>query len=156
MINRHPTVWLQAFEAADMHAAAAASEDELRACGGGALGVERVREVILGARDLPAERDRWQRLLDPARPGPDGAWQLGDGPALRLVADYLDRIQALVCEVSSLAHARDFLDREGVLAHAPPGELRVTPDALQGIDLRLVEGAAAPRVNAASRVRTAE
>jgi hypothetical protein len=155
MINRHPTVWLQAFEAADMHAAAAASHHELRACDGGALGIERVREVILGARDVRAERERWQRLLDPAQPDRDAAWQLGDGPALRLIADDLDRIQALVCEVSSLARARDFLDREGMLAACPPGEVRVAPDALQGVELRLVERAAV-QAHASTGVRTDE
>jgi hypothetical protein len=157
MINRHPTAWLHAFEAADMKAAAVASERELRACGGGALGIERVREVIIGARHVRDERSRWQRLLAPAQPDQDAAWELGDGPALRLVADDLDRIQALVCEVSSLARARDFLDREGMLAPCPPGEVRVARDALQGVDLRLIERAASQaHGDAPTGVRTAE
>jgi hypothetical protein len=143
MTSRHPTVWLHAFEAADMRAAAAAARDELARRGGGPLGLSGVREVVLGARDLAAERTRWQRLLAPARVGADGAWELGDGPALRLVPDDYDRIQALVCEVSSLARAGEFLDREGMLADGPAGEVRTAPGALQGVDLRFVEARAA-------------
>jgi hypothetical protein len=143
-MSPHPTVWLHAFEAADMRAAAAAAAEELSGRGGGALGLERVREVVLGARDLATEQEHWQRLLAPARPGPDGAWQLGDGSALRLVSDELDRIQALVCEVSSLERAGEFLGREGMLADGPAGEVRIAPDALQGVDLRLVESRAVP------------
>jgi hypothetical protein len=135
----HPAVWLHAFHAADMRAAAAAARDELSACGGGALGIERVREVVLSARDLPAERARWERLLAPARPDADDAWPLGEGPALRLVADEVDRIQALVCEVSSLERAHEALDRTGLVAERREGELRAAPDRLQGVDLRFAE-----------------
>ena len=141
-LSPHPAVWLHSFEAADMGAAAAAATEELQGRQGGALGLERVREVVLGARDPAAEQRRWQRLLAPVQTGPDGAWQFGDGPALRLVGDKLDRIQALVCEVSSLVLAGKFLEREGMLADGPAGEVRVAPEALQGVDIRLVESGA--------------
>jgi hypothetical protein len=153
MTSPHPTVWLHAFEAADMRMAAAAARDELSDRGGGALGLRGVREIILGARDLGLERARWQRLLAPARSGADGAWRLGDGPAVRLVADDHDRIQALVCEVSSLERAREFLEREGILGNGPAGEVRAAAGALQGLDLRFVAGGAAPRGVEASSPR---
>ena len=149
----HPSVWVHGFEAADMGRANAAAADELRACGGGVLGIERVSEILLGARDLPAERKRWQRLLDPARPGPDGAWHLGDGPALRLVEDEVDRIQALVCEVASLERAADFLEREGMLDAAGSRGIRIAPAALQGVDIRLTESER-PRAGEARGPRT--
>jgi hypothetical protein len=140
-ITPHPTVWLQRFEAADMRRANAAAAEELAACGGGALGLERVSEVVLGAHDLPAERERWQGLLDPLRPGPDGAWRFGDGPALRLIEDATDRIQALVCEVASLERAVDFLEREGMLAASGGDGIAIAPAALQGVELRLIASA---------------
>jgi hypothetical protein len=145
MTSPHPTVWLHVFEAANMRAAAAAATIELAECGGGALGLRGVREVLLGARDLAAEQERWQRLLAPKRVGADGAWELGDGPALRLVADEHDGIQALVCEVASVDRAGDLLEREGMLVEGAPGELRAAPEALQGLDLRFVESPTYPR-----------
>src|SRR5439155_4880380 len=114
---------------------------------------KRVKEVVLGAVHEGAERERWQRLLEPVQLGTDGAWPLADGPALRLVEDEVDQIQALVCEVSSLERASLFLDREGLLADGPAGEVRVAQDALQGVDLRLVETRAGSR-NADTFTRT--
>jgi hypothetical protein len=138
-MTSQPTVWVHQFDAADMRAANAAAADELSACGGGALGVERVREVVLGARDLAVERERWQRLLHPTAAGADGRWHLGDGPALRLVEDDADRIRCMVCEVSSVARATEFLEREQMLDTTPEGEARISPAALQGVEIRLAE-----------------
>jgi hypothetical protein len=140
-ITAQPTVWLQQFEAADMGQANAAAAEDLATCGGGALGLQRVNHVVLGAHDLPAERERWQRLLDPLRPDPDGAWRFGDGPALRLVEDETDRIQALVCEVASLERAEDFLEREGMRAARGGDGIAIAPAALQGAQLRLIASA---------------
>jgi hypothetical protein len=137
-ITPHPTVWLQQFDAADMRRASTAAAEELAACGGGALGLVRVSEVVLGAHDPPAERERWQQLLDPLRPGHDGAWRFGDGPALRLTEGGTDRIQALVCEVASLERAADFLEREGMLGARSDDEIGIAPAALQGVEIRLI------------------
>jgi hypothetical protein len=141
-MTAHPTVWLHRFEAADMRKANAAAADELAASGGGSLGLQRVRDVVLGACDAAAETERWQRLLDPHNRDTNGAWQLGDGPALRLVQDQADRIQALVCEVSSLDRAAAFLARERMLSKVTEDAVQISPPSLQGIDIRLVEAAA--------------
>ena len=141
-ISRHPLVWLHEFHVADMRAATAAAREELRACSGGSLGVRGVREVVLAARDRSAENESWQRLLDPLRPEPDGAWQLGDGPALRLVDGEQEGIEALVLDVESLADAAAFVRRERLAATATDDELRLSAAPLQGLDLRLREARA--------------
>jgi hypothetical protein len=140
-ITSQPTVWVQQFDAADMATANAAAADELAACDGGPLGLKRVAEVVLGARDLRAERPRWQRLLAPAQPAPDGAWHLGGGPALRLVECEADRIKSLVCEVASLERAAGFLSEEKLLDSTDGNEVRLLTSALQGLDIRLIERA---------------
>ena len=137
-----PTVWIQQFDAADMSVANAAAAEELAARGGGPLGLERVREVVLGARNLEREQPRWQRLLDPTECGPDGAWHFNDGPALRLVEDDADRIVCLVCEVTSVERARAFLAQERMLDETEQGTVRVTRAPLQEMDIRLVEATA--------------
>jgi hypothetical protein len=140
-IGPHPTVWLHEFHVADMHVARRAAAEQLRACSGGKLGLQRVREIRLSATDLRAERERWQRLLDPRPRGDDGAWHFAEGPSLRLVEGDSDRIEALVCDVASLDAATDFLEREGILGAANQSEARLAPEALEGLEIRLAESA---------------
>jgi hypothetical protein len=143
-VGPSPTVWLHEFHVADMQAARVAAVEQLRGCSGGKLGLRGVREIVLSTKDLSAERKRWQRLLDPATRGVDGAWHLGDGPSLRLVEGESDRIEALVCEVASLDVAAEFLEREGMLAGHDAKEIRIAPAALQGLDIRLTEALPEP------------
>ncbi len=69
----------------------------------------------------------------------DGAWELGDGPAIRVVPDREDQIQALVWEVASLDHARRFLEKEAMLGVATDAQLTIRPSAMHGLEIRLVE-----------------
>jgi hypothetical protein len=140
-ITSQPTVWVQQFDAADMAMANAAAAEELAACDGGPLGLRRVAEVVLGARDLRTERERWQRLLAPAAPAADGAWHLGDGPALRLVHCEADRIKSVVCEVASLDRATEFLAEENLLGSTDGRQARLLTSELQGLDIGLTERA---------------
>jgi hypothetical protein len=53
--------------------------------GGGPLGVVDVKEVIIGAVDMEGARQLWQRFLDPTPSATSNTWQIGTGPAVRLV-----------------------------------------------------------------------
>ena len=77
--------------------------------GGGPLGVEDVKEVIVGVSDLEAARSLWQRLLDPAPISGSSSWQVGDGPAIRLVQAKDNTAQGLVIRFTSLQRAKAFL-----------------------------------------------
>ena len=88
---------------------------------------------------MDREQRAWQRLLDPSKPGPDGAWHLGDGPAIRLIEDKVDRIASLVCEVASRDAARQFLEREDLLGEVTARAVGLSLAALQEVDIRLVE-----------------
>ena len=112
---------------------------ELTASRGGPLGVESMKEIVVGTSDVATMRPRWQRLLDPARPTRAGAWQVGTGPAIRIVPAKENRVEALVVRVRSLARAKAFLHTHGLLAREPAAEVMLDPSKVFGIKMRLVQ-----------------
>ena len=98
-----------------------------------------MREIVVGTSDLATVRPRWQRLLDPARPTRDGAWQVGTGPAIRIVPAKANRVEALVVRVRSLARAKAILHTHGLLAREPAAEVMLDPSKVFGIKMRLVQ-----------------
>lgn len=111
---------------------------ELVALRGGPLGVHSMREVVVGASDVDTMRARWQRLLSPAR-ARRGAWYVGPGPAIRVVAAKDNRVEELVVRVTSLPRAKAFLQAKGVLASESAGDVRLEPSKAFGIRMRFVE-----------------
>jgi hypothetical protein len=113
--------------------------EELTAAKGGPLGVESVREIVIGASDIGAARARWQKMLDPIRPDPAGTWQVGSGPGIRVVSANQDRVQELVVRVASLARAKDFLRRNGLLASDSTTDATLDASKIFGVNIRLVD-----------------
>jgi hypothetical protein len=71
--------------------------------------VESMSEIVLGTSDVAAMRPRWQRLLDPARPTRAGAWQVGAGPAIRIVPAKRIASRHLSCDLNrARARKRSF------------------------------------------------
>lgn len=93
---------------------------ELERREGGALGVRRISELVVGVRDLDESRRAWAALLAPAEPTGD-TWSLGDGPAIRLSPAAVDGLIGFEIVVRDVEAARRAL--AGV--------------ALQGVELRL-------------------
>jgi hypothetical protein len=106
---------------------------------GGPLGVVEVKEVIVGATDLQMARRLWQRLLDPARPATSNTWQVGNGPAVRIVPAAENRLQAMVIRVASLDQAKAFLREKQLLGSESAGQIAIDPSKLGGLDIRLVD-----------------
>jgi hypothetical protein len=123
------------------------SHDEKRAAdlaalkerGGGALGVESMREVIAGVRDVARVCELWRKFLAPAEPIDSGVWRISDGPAVRLVAAKENAIQAMVWKVSSLARAAEFLRERGMLGTVSDDQLNLDREKIYGLDVRLTE-----------------
>jgi hypothetical protein len=114
--------------------------DELRSRQGGTLGVECVKEIILGVKDLEKKRSGWQNFLDPFHPSAPATWQLPEGsPSIRLVPFQRNVIKTLVLKVSSLERAKDFLAERGLLDASKKQQVRIEPNKIQGLDIRLVE-----------------
>ena len=111
---------------------------ELAASGGGPLGVDSIREVAVGAADVETMRARWQRLLSPARPI-RGTWQVGPGPAIRIVPAKENRVEELIVRVKSLARAKAFLQGHGLLAAEGAADVALDPLKAFGIKIRFVE-----------------
>ena len=107
--------------------------------GGGPLGVVDVKEVIIGAVDVETARRLWQRLLDPTPSATSNSWQIGTGPAVRLVPANDNRVQALLIRVASLERAKAFLREKQLLRVDTAGQVTIDPSKIGGLDLRLVE-----------------
>lgn len=111
----------------------------LRANGGGALGLERVTEVVVGVRDLPKARAMWSKLYAPAPEVAPGLWEIDDGPALRLVESDSDSIQSLALRVSSLERAETALRERGMIGTVTADEITIAPEKMEGLRVRLVQ-----------------
>jgi hypothetical protein len=107
--------------------------------GGGPLGVVDVKEVVIGSVDLAAARRLWQKLLGPTSSVTSNTWRIGSGPAVRIVPDNENRIQALLIRVASLARAKAFLRDRQVLAADAAGQVMIDPLKVGGLELRLVD-----------------
>ena len=112
---------------------------ELQDGGGGPLGVKAVKEVIIGTADLKAATKLWERLLGPRRPSAPGLWQVGDGPAIRVVQAKESKLQGLVVSVVSLRRAKAFLREKGLLGSVTEEAVTIDPSKIQGLNIRLVE-----------------
>lgn len=111
---------------------------QLAESGGGPMGVEDVKEVIVGVRDLEAARHLWQKLLGPTpQSGPD-RWAVGDGPAIRLVQARENTTQALVIGVTSLPRAKAFLRENGLLGADSEEDGAIDPSKIYGLNIRIV------------------
>jgi catechol 2,3-dioxygenase-like lactoylglutathione lyase family enzyme len=112
---------------------------ELIARQGGPLGVEALKELVIGVADVDGARALWQTLLAPTRPSESTLWQVGVGPAIRLVAAERMSVQELVVRVASLQRAKAFLREKRLLGTDSPGEATIDPSKLSGLTIRLVE-----------------
>jgi hypothetical protein len=79
--------------------------------------------------------------IAPLAEGPrsPGHYAVGEGPAIRLVAAAESGIQTLVVEVTSLARAQQLLAAHDLQSSTAADQLTLTPAALQGLHMRLVE-----------------
>jgi catechol 2,3-dioxygenase-like lactoylglutathione lyase family enzyme len=105
---------------------------------GGPIGVEAVKEIVVGVTDLETARGLWQKLLDPTRPSESSAWQVGSGPAVRLVKANRNEIQEMVVSVSSLMRAKAFLRERALLGRETDEEATIEPSKMDGLNIRLV------------------
>jgi catechol 2,3-dioxygenase-like lactoylglutathione lyase family enzyme len=111
---------------------------QLTESGGGPLGIDAVKEVVIGVTDLEIARGLWQKLLDPARSSGSNAWQVGSGPAIRLVKANKNAIQELVVSVNSLPRAKAFLRERALLGRDAEEDATIESSKVDGLNIRLV------------------
>jgi hypothetical protein len=112
---------------------------QLAESGGGPLGVEAVKEVIVGVTDLAVARGLWQQLLDPTPLSGSSTWRVGDGPAIRLLQAGENTTHGLVISVASWPQARPFLRERDLLGIDSQQEVTIDPSKIEGLNIRLVE-----------------
>ena len=107
--------------------------------GGGPLGVERVMEVTIGTTNLEVSEGLWAELLAPQEVLTEGLWEVGSGPAIRLVRAAENTLQGLVIGVRSLERAEGFLREKGLLGTVSNGLITLDASKVEGMRIRLVE-----------------
>lgn len=113
--------------------------EELTAVRGGPLGVDSLKEILVGTTDLEESKELWRRLLEPAPSSEPGVWRPGGGPAIHLIQASEDTIQGLVIRVRSLTKAEDFLREHDLLGTSMEQEATIDPSKIGGLNIRLVE-----------------
>jgi glyoxalase/bleomycin resistance protein/dioxygenase superfamily protein len=107
--------------------------------GGGPLGFQSVKEIVIEAEDLEKDTGEWQKLLVKRVDAPGIVWQVGDGPAIRLVPGEQERIRSIVFKVQSLEKAAAFLKKNSLLGAGTGSEISIDRRKIQGLNIRLVE-----------------
>jgi len=104
---------------------------------GGRLGITRLAEVVVGTSGAGEESESWRRLLDPWPEVEPTTWELGGGPRTRLTAG--DPSVTLVFDVEDLRDTGRALHDLDIGWEADHGDVRPSPEAVHGLDLRFRE-----------------
>jgi catechol 2,3-dioxygenase-like lactoylglutathione lyase family enzyme len=106
---------------------------------GGPLGIVGVGEITVGVQDLEEARNKWSALLAPSPQISGDVFVFNSGPRIRLVRAESPGIQAIVLKVRSLDQAAKFLGERGLLAKDDSGRMAISPAAIEGLSLGLID-----------------
>ena len=115
------------------------ASSELAARGGGPLGITSVREITIGVTSVDDASGKWRKLLDSEPTGAEAVFAFGGGPQVRLVGAETEGIQSIVVGVKSAQQAKQFLNDRRMLGEGTQGQLVITPAAVGGLKIVLVE-----------------
>lgn len=115
----------------------------------GGLELLRVYEITVGLRDYARAYPLWQALFEPLPELAPGVWALPDGLHIRLMdaaqapgdtaARARSGITGMIWQVASLNRAAQFLHRRGIIGPEVDGQVAISPGAIGGLDVRLVQ-----------------
>lgn len=118
-----------------------ASQAVLIERGGGPLGILAARELVVESEDLSRSLEMWSRLIPGTRQGGQEIHvNLERGPRIRFQTGTSSRFARLVLSVRSLEKARAFLEARGLMGPRIGSALMIDPEALEGLQILLVEG----------------
>lgn len=109
---------------------------EMRANGGGPLGIKYIKEIRIGYAEN-SHREAWNRFLSPAK-GKD-RWSLSDGPDLRLLKSDSRRVLAIVFRVHSLDTAIRHLKHARMLGKGSNTYAEISSERTSGVRILLEE-----------------
>ncbi len=116
-----------------------AADDKLAARNRGPLGIVGAAEITVGVQDLEEARSKWSALLAPSPRISEDAFIFADGPRIRFVRAQSPGIQGIVLSVRSLNEAEKFLAERDLLARDEAGHISISPEAIDGLSIRLVQ-----------------
>lgn len=105
----------------------------------GEIGLESVREVVIESKDSESLKQEWAEVFAPCSFSSEGKMVIGTGPAVRITDGKEDSITEIVLEVTSIEKAKEFLEKNRLLGRSSSDELRIDPDKVQGLGIRIVE-----------------
>jgi hypothetical protein len=106
---------------------------------GGTLGIEAVKEIVIGTTHLNKDRSGWRKLFQPAAASDDIVWRAGDGPAIRLVTSGKPGIRRIILKVKSLVRAKETLRVRHWLGSVTADAVAIDPRAVRGLGIWLSE-----------------
>jgi hypothetical protein len=109
----------------------------LSASGGGALGILGLAEIRMSVPDIEHAARGWD-LVYRRIAGRGHSWDLGDKMMLSLHAGPLQMVTSLMFRVHSFEKANDALKERGLLVEHTENEAQILPDAVEGLDFRLI------------------
>jgi catechol 2,3-dioxygenase-like lactoylglutathione lyase family enzyme len=115
-----------------------AASAELAKRMGGPLGIVGAAEITVGVQDIEEARSKWSTLLAPSPRISDDAFVFASGPRIRLVRAESPGIQGIALSVRSLDEAEKFLKERGLILQ-DVGQIAISPQAIEGLSIRLVE-----------------
>lgn len=114
--------------------------EELNLRHGGTLGIEYVKEVVLGVKNLEKKQFCWQNFLNPVLPTASVTWRLKEGsPVIRHIPSAENVIKALMLKVSSLEKAKKILAEHGLLGAEMKQQVCIKQSRVQGLDICIAE-----------------
>ncbi len=120
-----------------------ALDDELTAKNRGPLGIVGAAEITVGVQDLEEARRKWSVLLAPSPQISEDAFVFNTGPQIRLVRAQSPGMKGIVLKVRSLDRAAKFLEELGLLAKEGSGRVAISPTAIDGLSIRLIDNSQA-------------
>lgn len=114
-------------------------KDQLRQRGGGPMGIELVKEIVIGTSNYEETMRLWQKLLGPDVRASGGVWHPVAGPAIRFTPSASDGIQSVVVRVVALGRAHRFLQTSGLLGRDAKSRIAIAPNKVMGIDVQFVQ-----------------
>lgn len=112
--------------------------DKLKEIHGSGLGVNLLKEIVIGTADVKKYESQLQKFPDIKKDKED-LFSFKEGPALRLQRSKKGGIQKIVIEVKSLESAKKFLASKKILGEVNRNSIFILPAAIDGLQVELVE-----------------
>jgi hypothetical protein len=105
---------------------------------GGPLGIQNVKEIVVGCKNLLECRSELSKIPGIQSEG-DDLFKFDYGPAVRLTAADKSGVQSMLIKVRSTEAARRFLQQKGILGGATKSKVAIKPQVADGLLLEFVD-----------------